>query len=233
VATVLGLKAPPTTYWSLKPDNPTRVSAISRDGNPPVAFSAVFASLSAPASPDARTPFSSLPTIVEDEERAPKSWSSAKAIRNISFCLSIASLLPAESPGSLRDFFTNPRFEVLRAKVQLRPGEASDEYEDKDMDEDSVHEDDDDSDNEDADFPSCSSFSLDSLLAKVEICEPVGVEQDLASPLRPAPLTIRKKMVEVPPAAHPESQRVPVTYPKGAARSLHPAMQALCDHFNA
>ena len=75
----------------------------------------------------------------------PESWSSAKAIRHISFCLSIASSLPPSAPGSLRDFLTDPLFEVLRAKVQVGVEvevEASDDDDDdEDVDEESVNDD--------------------------------------------------------------------------------------------
>jgi hypothetical protein len=164
-----------------------------------------------------------MPTINEEDEPVGASLSTAKAVRHISFCLSMCSSIRPSARGSTYDLLTDPLFDMLLAKVKVEVGEE----------EGSDDGDNDDDEDVDADSLSCSSFSLDSLLAKVEIHEPVGVEQDLDSPLRPAPLAIRKKMVEVPPAAHPESLRVPVTYPKGAARSLHPAMQALCDHFNA
>jgi hypothetical protein len=226
VATWLGMKAPPASYWTIAPGNPLRVSAFSRDGNPPLAASAIITAATAVTSSSA------LPTIEEEDEElvaaVASSAVSPATTRHVSVDLSFCSSLRPSAKGSINAPLVDPLFNMLWAKVQTPVGEESDQ------DSDDCDDDDDDDDDDD----SCSfSFSLSAFLK--DVSDPVGVEQaldsslPLSSSLRPAPLSIRKTVVEVPPVAHPEPLRGQVTYPEGAARKLHPALKTLCAHLNA
>lgn len=231
LAKLLGLKAPPATYWTLPPANPSRISALSRDGNPPAACS-------------------SLPTIEEGEEPLPEPIDSSDDDR-LSLCFSSCSSLRPSDRGSDDLPLVDPLFAMLWAKVQKVVGEESDDDDDDDDENCSctscLHE-------HHAVQEKCSALlnlssgalarEIESMLPSSSVplssvekgeSEPVGVEQDLDSSilLKPAPLSIRKKVAETPPVAHPEPKRVLVTYSRGAHRSLHPALEALCLHLNA
>ncbi len=234
LAKLLGMKAPPASYWTLPPVNPSRISALSRDGNPPAACS-------------------SLLPIEEDEEPLPEPTTSSDDDR-LSLCFSSCSSLRPSDRGTDELPPVDPLFRMLWAQLQKEVGAESDDDDDDDEDHENcsctscLHE-------HQVAQERCSAFlgnlsagalarEIESMLPSSSVplssvtkdkSEPVGVEQDLDSPilLKPAPLSIRKKVAETPPVVHPEPKRVLVTYPRGAHRSLHPALEALCLHLNA
>jgi hypothetical protein len=247
LATILGMEAPPASYWTLKPANHSCISALSRDGNTPPACR------------------SSLPTICEDDEPIlpPESIETPddSSSDGLSLCFSTCSSLRPEDRGSDDAPLVDPLFSMLWAKVQK---EVSEESDDDDDDEDDDYDGDDDEENlsctsllnqlETA--QKCSAFVSScgallgnqkeptspvvpsvrpSLSIENERSEPAGIERALDSLsyfLPPAPLSLRKKVVEL--VAHPEPKRVLVSYDKRTTHcKLHPTLEALCLHLNA
>jgi hypothetical protein len=113
------MKAHPTTYCTLPPVNPSGISSISRNGNPPVAW------------------FSE-PTIEEGEEPLPESSESFEDDDLLSVCFPTCSSLRPEDRGSGDVPVVDPVLNMLQAKGQGAAGVDSDEEDDED-DEDETY----------------------------------------------------------------------------------------------